>query len=99
MPLDIYTMASSRLFRRILALWVWLSLLSTASAQNVAPTNASSTATKPPQFQLQTTQTMSQSTYKMYPLTADAGLSGTAQQLNVRYYVSKFILSKILTLS
>lgn len=94
MPLDIHTMASSCLFRRILALWVWFSLLLTTSAQKVAPTNANSTATK---FQLQTTQTMSESTYKMYPLTANAGLLGTTQQLNVGSCVIEVALPPILT--
>ncbi len=52
------------------------------TAQVITPTNDSFTGT-PPQFILQTNQVMDTSSVKIFPLTNDAGLAGSQQQLNV----------------
>ncbi len=75
-------MALTRLMGTLLTLCTSLSLLCVASAQIVAPANGNSSG-NPPQFILQTTQVMGTSLIKIYPLTNDAGLAGSQQQLNV----------------
>lgn len=76
-------MGLAKSLRTLLALCIPLPLLSVASAQVVGPNNGNFSGNSP-QFSLQTTQVTRSSPIRIYPLTNDAGLAGSQEQLNVR---------------